>query len=386
MLRVDPSIFEDDRDHIHELSRSELLINLPFLLALLGAIIGELIIFSSFAQGKIAVFTAAFGHIIITALLAVYAAALHKAKRDINAVALLTISCGALGLFGVLGVFVTVLLNLFFTRSSMSFREWFSSLFPEERIGDAELLYEHLQHDINLEREQNNLTPFMDVVSLGNAKQKQEAITKMMQRFDPVFAPAMLQALKDNNNAIRVQAATAISRIETDFLNTSLKLDRLQKEQPNNKEILLAQANHYDNYAFTGLLDPMREEENREIALQKYQDYLQVYPNNEQVRVAIGRMLLRARYMKRAKEWFNATMAQGIVSGRIVFWYMECLFELGEYEELRSLASAHREILLKVHRHSPAIMETVQLWAGETKEQQVERASMQGNLQKGVDI
>ena len=45
-----------------------------------------------------------------------------------------------------------------------------------------------------------------DVIALGTESQKRRALTRMTDQFDPSFSPA-INALQDDSNAIRVQAA-----------------------------------------------------------------------------------------------------------------------------------------------------------------------------------
>ena len=52
--------------------------------------------------------------------------------------------------------------------------------------------------------------------------QKQMAIAKITQYFQPRFAPLLLQAVQDSNAAVRVQAATGLAKIEHDFMSQYL--------------------------------------------------------------------------------------------------------------------------------------------------------------------
>ena len=51
------------------------------------------------------------------------------------------------------------------------------------------------------------------------------------------FAPALMKALHDSNNAIRVQAATVIAKLEQEYMSSFMKLSRQLQADPEDMEV-----------------------------------------------------------------------------------------------------------------------------------------------------
>src|SRR6185436_344770 len=122
----------------------------------------------------------------------------------------------------------------------------------------------------------SSVAPFSDILFFGTLAQKQELISLMSRSFQPAFAPVLRAALDDANNAIRVQAASAITLIEDDFMRRSLSLASSVREKPGDPELLLKQARLHDDYARSGILDRDRERDSRKKALETYREYLRI--------------------------------------------------------------------------------------------------------------
>src|SRR3546814_11680725 len=104
------------------------------------------------------------------------------------------------------------------------------------------------------------------------------------RRFRPEFAPALKLALQDANPAIRVQAATATAEIESGFTDRTIVLEAAAKAASQDFDRQLAIAQHYDAYAFSGLLDSGREHASRRSALMSYGACLTLRPQDPDIR------------------------------------------------------------------------------------------------------
>ena len=204
--------------------------------------------------------------------------------------------------------------------------------------------------------------PFADVMRLGSENQKRRALAKMTSRFSPRFAPAFKIALNDSNNTIRVQAATAIAKIERDF---GTKLDRIEMaraKEPKNPFLIMALAKFYDDYAFTGVLDPELEQLNRERAVNTYKTYLQHDPNSSDAWTAIGRLMFRNKQWEEAADWFRHALDRGWKSETMVLWYFECLFRLGQFRELRRALLEYGRTIINHEELPTNVRNAVSLW------------------------
>ena len=127
----------------------------------------------------------------------------------------------------------------------------------------------------------------------------------------------------------------------------------------------LALARLYDDYAFTGLLDPERESSYRALALDAYRAYLDVRADDVGVLLSVGRLMLRERRFADAIEWLERAFRSGMPSSKEAVWYMECLFHLGRFGELREMAHRfHPDRQDDDPRLPDAVVDALSLWAG----------------------
>ncbi len=347
---------------IHDVQREEHGGVITCIIALVALLV-EVLLAAQVLKGNVSVPFGLLAHVIVTALLTFYARVLVRGGRENRFALLLALSVGMTGPFGAAGVALTILFYVWYTRKALPFTEWFESIFPHI----AQSRSQHIYEDILVGRDESsktyNVIPFLDVLSFGNEAQKRQALAKMTSNFHPNFAPAFRRALSDSSNTIRVQAATAITKIENQFLERLMKLAGLNAKYPNDPVIVLALAEHCDNYAHTGLLDADRELANRQKALEHYREFLMLSPSDVEVHTRIGRILMRNRDYERALEWFKSCMEQGYVSESISLWFAEALFACGRFDELRyhvrhSDALSARQVSLQ-----PALKEALDLWA-----------------------
>ncbi len=302
-------------------------------------------------------------HVVISGIILLMATALHKMGRDARFMLQLGIVCMALGIYGAGGTFFSILMHFWHTRISHTFAEWFATIFPVQIRTKPEVVYE----DIIYGRDQNpknySVIPFLDVMSIGSETQKRRAISRMTEYFEPQFAPAYHKALHDPSNAIRVQAATAVSKIENQFLEESLMIAGLIKKHPKDAVLRLAYAEHYDDYAFTGILDEEREQSNRQKALENYRLYLDAKPGDLHARVKLGRLLLRMGQYSEAADWFRQCIDGGYQSDALIIWYVEALYNSGKFSELRKQARLFQVTAQQYQETNPELVESIRFWA-----------------------
>jgi hypothetical protein len=260
------------------------------------------------------------------------------AGRDARLPAMLVVSTAVAGPFGAAGTLLTLALGEVFSRTSMTFEEWYESLFPTEETGHGRGILGLVKGINALADGQTNVLPLNDILSFGSFAQKQAAVTLITKYYKPSFAPVLKKALADESNAIRVQAATAMAKIEAEFLSKMMTLSREAEKRPGDKAALGALAAHFDDYAFSGVLDPKREVETRGLAVGAYQRLLALEPSDAHARSAVGRLFVRQRMYAEAAEWYGRyPVNEWPPVARL--WHMESLFALGRYAELRLLAA-----------------------------------------------
>jgi len=228
-----------------------------------------------------------------------------------------------------------LMMHFIYLRHSQSFEGWYQSIFPLMGLTQSEQVYDDLVVGRDESSRTYSVIPFLDVLSYGNELQKRQALAKMTSNFHPQFAPAFKKALNSDSNTIRVQAATAISKIENSFTEKLMKLTKTISKFPNEPVVIKALAEHYDDYAYTGLLDSDREQGNRQRAYEHYLEYLELQPADVDVRTRVGRILMRNKEYEKASKWLWQCIQLGYSSDSISEWYSEALFHCKKYDDLR---------------------------------------------------
>jgi len=312
---------------------------------------------------------AAMVHALSFIVMLTYAEIKKIRRRDIRFAWLVVIFMPVMGPFAPSGILLSLFIHVISKNKALSFREWFESIFPRDDKSLAQTVYDHIVFGRDPAPAHYSVTYLMDVIRLGSVAQKIEAIFKISRHFNASFAPILKLAVEDSHNMIRVQAATAIIKIRNEFFAQMLKLERLKKEWPNNPGIIFACARHYDNYAFSGLLDDAQETENRAAALHYYRQYVSGLHNDvvlmTQARQAIGRLLLRMGKLHDARVYFEEMKKEGFFTPDMAVWYSECLFYLREYAVLRTVAQQTEKegAISDIVKFPENVRGAIQLWA-----------------------
>jgi tetratricopeptide (TPR) repeat protein len=260
---------------------------------------------------------------------------------QVQHLSILVIISAVAGIFGSFGALLGFLLYSLFQMRAQHFNDWYESIFPVDKVTESQEIYDNIVEGLDENPRSYGVMPFLEVMRLGSEDQKRRALSKMTVRFNPRLAPAFKLALRDSSNAIRVQAATSVAKIERDFMTMLDKIKDARKLDPRNAQILLAQAKFYDDYAFTGVLDIELETANREQAITAYKAYLQHDPNHSESWLAVGRLLFRNAQWDEAGQWFAHALERGWKTNAMLMWYFECLYRAGKFAELRRAAREH---------------------------------------------
>jgi hypothetical protein len=298
-------------------------------------------------------------HVAVCGALAVWMK--RQADRRTRYDLLLLVTTCAFGPFGPTGVFAAALLERYHARHAHDVEQWHAALFPKGEVDANAALWRRIGQRASDRPAEQRVTPFLDVLTFGSVPQRQAIIAIIAQQFDPAFAPALRVALRDEHNVVRVQAATAIARLENQFLERSLELEAAVRANPGDADSALALAMHYDDQAFAGLLDTTREHECRVKAGEGYQRYLQHRPDDQRAQFRLARLQLRRGQAAEATPRLQQLAGSGHDTARI--WLMESLFAEGRYAEIRAVVAGAAEA--ERVRLSPELASTIDLWVGE---------------------
>ena len=300
------------------------------------------------------------GHLGLGVLLGLWLAWRHRRGLDLRLPGLLAVTTLFLGPMGPACTLATAALYAVFSRYAMGFQEWYLSLFPESQVEPAQELYELIVTG----REQAHLAAaesFTDVMQVGTPAQKQAVIALVARHFRPAFTPALKQGLADADPSVRVQAATAAARVEHEFNERWQKLDTAAAVKAQDVATRFALARHLDDYAFCGLLDTNRELEVRQKALDGYRRCVALAPDDAEVRLDFGRLLLRLGHVDEAAAALEP-LVDGSTDRRLPVWYAECLFRLGRYRDLRALCVRRADVFGPGADLPDTLRDVIALW------------------------
>lgn len=275
-------------------------------------------------------------HAAIVAVLLRAGLAQRKAGRNQGPLSMLfVVTTAALGPAGVLGSLLTAALLQRRSMQASHLDEWYAALFPGVESKPSAALYERILHGESGAHDRSTLAPFADVMASGTVENKQAVIALIAAHFKPAFAPALRGALNDAEPAVRVQAATAVARLENGFLRWSIFFEDRRRREPERTEHTMQLARHCDDYANTGLLDAARAETARLRALELYRECERRGVRDAQVRNSIIRLLVRLGRQSEAVDAFAPLVDSGQAEPALFAWYVECLYQLGRYALLR---------------------------------------------------
>ncbi len=261
--------------------------------------------------------------------------------RDCRLSALLLVMTAAAGPFGAMICMMIAVGYLFFKPTGITPYEWIDSMLSNEENKETNNVTERINFNLDNHAANSAVEPFKDILAGGSVLQKQMTIAKISRYFNPQFAPLLLKAVQDANPAVRVQAATALAKLERHFMMQYMQLEKEMVNRPDFDEARLQLAKVYDDYADAGLLDECSLHNLRIKAIQTYEAYLAHYTNPEiKVRLAISYL----RYNQPEKSY--ALLKQGIKSGEItdpaaILWYMEAMFALNKFSEIRCVLKSY---------------------------------------------
>lgn len=303
-----------------------------------------------------------FIHLVVIAITAALTYGQYKKGMDVHHLATLAIVSAVAGIFGTLGALFGFVATVMFRQKTHAFKEWYESIFPTDSYSTSEVLYDNIIEGIDENPRRYGVMPFTEVMQLGSDEQKRRALAAMTMRFNPRLSPAFKAALHDSSNSIRVQAATSVAKIEKNYMQMREKIEAARAKEPKNPNILYALARFYDDYAFTGILDPEIEKSNRERAISTYKSFLQQDPNNAEAWVSIGRLLFRNEQWDDAAEWFRHAIDRGWKVKNMVLWYFECLYRQGNFRDLRRAVMEHGRMIAGQEELPKDVRDAVSLW------------------------
>ncbi|MBV1870691.1 MAG: hypothetical protein KUG76_07250 [Gammaproteobacteria bacterium] len=339
-----------------------------FLAGVAGVAVLEVCTWWAWTIGAISLSLAISLHLVLSILLI---GCRHRCKKQGENAPLLDLACLfsiTLGPIGAVGVLCLALLLSFYRRSAVPFDVWYKGVVPQYLSEDEGRLVDQLTI-MGSEAEYNYQAPipFADILSSGEQANKRMILSLMLRNFHPSFGGIFLDAIADPDSAIRVQAASAITRIEENFQLETNRLSNAYRRKPSDFGVIVKLANHYDGQASSGLSDKATLEGYRAQAQQLYIRACEERPSDTEIPWLLGRSLLRSGKLSNAAKVFEDVLEQlsaNKTSATLLqqVWYWECLYEQARYKELqdnivRSVAQIPDDSILPL-----AVKGSIEIW------------------------
>jgi hypothetical protein len=259
---------------------------------------------------------------------------LRRHKLDGPMAALTLVSTAILGPLGYFGAaFSAISRQIFGGACSRQLDDFFLWLSGEVKPDAAAELY----RDLILGREQPGRqminTTIVDLLRWGTPDEKYKMMATLARSFRPELAPALRFALTSSDPTIRIQAAALVAKIEKQFTQRWVALRSQVNDNPHEPERYFALARHLDEYAYTGILDPLRERGIRVEAAGFFRTYLATENGDRDARLFLGRLLTRLGEYSDAVSCLEPVLDDE----RARSWYCQSLYGLGHFDRLRQL-------------------------------------------------
>lgn len=301
-------------------------------------------------------------HIALSLILALLTVRLPRRGIGNRHLVMLLILSAATGVFGAAGALLGFVASLLYAErlqpDAATAANVGRSAGEESSVAIAEMLRDGLDRHPSAPQ----TTPYLDILRLGDVAQKCAAIAAIAQDFTPAYAPALRAGLTDASQEVRTAAAGALAQIEEDFTRRRLAIEEALAVTPDHPPLKLALAQYFDAHAFCGLLEQPLESQCRRHALEIYKSVLQQDPNARDIWMAVGRLLTRDGQWHAAADWFRHALDRGIDHPDLILWYLESLYRLRQFRDLRRLVMEFGRGILAREALPERVKHAVALW------------------------
>lgn len=283
------------------------------------------------------------------------------------------ISCLFLLFLGPLGCFIAIVNNTFsliYSRKmKVSFSEWlFGYLYNDDHNEkDSDRIYKRIVSGQEIFSDSIDTEPLTDIMGFGTLEQKQAALIKAVKHFRPqLMIPVLQMGLNDSNNAIRVQAAAGLAKIQDDFHKKYTFYERKVLDKTESPEELVDFAKLCEEYSASQLLNSERKAAIIRESITLYERCVVLTPDNIDLKISLIRMHMLNGNRDRAYALLTEVLPLiKNPSPAIAHTIMELLFKMGRFAEMRHFANEWKSEMDKNFGY--AINEKLELWSGNVK-------------------
>jgi len=192
----------------------------PYFISLIFALIFlciELVALTLFVGGDISHLTIFGIHLLLLSVSGFLVFQAYKKDEDMTYPALLFISLLSSGSIMLCGFLLFCLLKPLFSKFSRKPADWFKELFPDSETTPVKATYDRIVSGWDDYGRFKEAVSFDDIYQLGSLSEKQGVLDVIAKDFHPIYAGILRKALKNPENALRIQSAAIITKIGMDF-------------------------------------------------------------------------------------------------------------------------------------------------------------------------
>ncbi|MBN2642950.1 MAG: hypothetical protein JXR78_14965 [Victivallales bacterium] len=255
------------------------------------------------------------------------------------------LACVLVAFMGPFGGLISLICNTFHLiltwRFKSNFSEWIFSYLFEMDASEKES--DKIYNRITAGQEvfgSIDTEPLVDIMDFGTLEQKQAALIKLVRNFTPELMAVLKKALNDPSNAIRVQAAAGLAKLQNDFNRQYTYYERKVIDSTGDVEELKGFARICEEYYNSRMLDQERTAKavRRSIAL--YEQAITLEPDDIDLKISLIRILQVNDQTKYAyeilKDIINSIQNPDMETIDTV---MQLLMKTGRFAEMKAFAS-----------------------------------------------
>ena len=197
---------------------------------------------------------------------------------------------------------------------------------------------ETLPHILRRVRSEISFQPIIDIMKGREMKAKARAIRLLSRTISKENVNLLREALKDPIPEVRLYAAGALLKIESD-LNRQIQKAREQSEQRGSEKDFAVLAELYRNYAQIGITDEALAHYYLELAVVAYQHSLDLHTGQPEVTMGYADCLLALKQYDRARLLMDHAVQIWPQNKDIVFLRNGLYFDLGRCKEIGAFFS-----------------------------------------------
>ncbi len=261
-------------------------------------------------------------------------------KRDSRILIFLVIFTASLGVLGPLATLIIIITKNYIIKDSKSAIDNIIGILNEDYYNEAETLYNKLTFIRGSSSEYTNSEPFIDIMKYGSFYEKQQVLILAKRYFRPKYSKILFNALKNEDNNIRVEAASLMASLEKDATDKFKELQKIVVDKNNIIKIGERYLTFYNYYVETGVLVNIGYVNNFFRRIEEgLKNIIKKEINTTKYEILLGKILFKQKKYSEAIETYRKNeLSSFIKDTKALSYYLESLYQQKQFVEIRVVA------------------------------------------------